>query len=167
MSFRLFTCIYNIHNYLTFLRTVYSNNQGGTGAAEFISNLIKHADKIIAIDARYNSMSMESLSVISSALKASKGHFYFFISFFLFRKKGEYLKCFLATVHRNLEVFSISCTKIFPLTGRLEHLDFTGNSFCHQPTEAESVLAELRTRGQFSLNILLSAAPNAPYDDDP
>lgn len=100
-----------------------SNNQGGTGAAEFISNVIKHADKIVAIDARYNLMSMESLSVISSGLKASKG--------------------------------------------RLEHLDLTGNSFCHQPTEAESLLAELRTRGQFSLNVLLSAAPNAPYDDDP
>ncbi|KAL8489962.1 hypothetical protein ACS0TY_025748 [Phlomoides rotata] len=50
-----------------------SNNKGGIEAAKFISSLVKHAPKIIAIDASYNLMPMESLSEISSGLKASKG----------------------------------------------------------------------------------------------
>ncbi|XP_057782183.1 uncharacterized protein LOC131000335 [Salvia miltiorrhiza] len=100
-----------------------SNNQGALGAAKFISSLVKHADKIVAIDARYNLMPMESLSVISSGLKDSKG--------------------------------------------RLEHLDLAGNTFCHQLTDADSVLAELRIHGQFALNVLLSAVPHVPYDNDP
>ncbi|GFP91072.1 hypothetical protein PHJA_001251200, partial [Phtheirospermum japonicum] len=100
-----------------------SNNQGGIQAAIFISRLISHAHKIVAIDARYNLMPLESLSVISSALKASKG--------------------------------------------KLEHLDLAGNSFCDQIADATSVLAEFRTNGQFGGNLLLSAAPNVPYDNDP
>ncbi|KAI3461017.1 hypothetical protein Pfo_017680 [Paulownia fortunei] len=50
-----------------------SNNQGGIEAAKFISSLVSHAHKIVAIDARYNLMPLESLSVISSGLRASKG----------------------------------------------------------------------------------------------
>ncbi|KAG6429073.1 hypothetical protein SASPL_107112 [Salvia splendens] len=50
-----------------------SNNQGALGAAKFIASLVKHANEIVAIDARYNSMPMDSLSVISSGLKDSKG----------------------------------------------------------------------------------------------
>ncbi|XP_047958544.1 uncharacterized protein LOC125204047 isoform X3 [Salvia hispanica] len=50
-----------------------SDNQGALGAAEFIASLVKHANEIAAIDARYNLMPMHSLSVISSGLKDSKG----------------------------------------------------------------------------------------------
>ncbi|KAL1550087.1 hypothetical protein AAHA92_18100 [Salvia divinorum] len=50
-----------------------SNNQGAVGAAKFIASLVKHANEIVAIDAKYNLMPMESLSVISSGLKDSKG----------------------------------------------------------------------------------------------
>ncbi|KAL0390861.1 UNVERIFIED_CONTAM: hypothetical protein Scaly_0443200 [Sesamum calycinum] len=50
-----------------------SNNQGGIEAANFISSIISHSQKIVAIGARYNLMPMESLSVISSGIKASKG----------------------------------------------------------------------------------------------
>ncbi|XP_011083100.1 uncharacterized protein LOC105165701 isoform X2 [Sesamum indicum] len=50
-----------------------SNNQGGIEAAKFMSSIISHSQKIVAIDARYNLMPMESLSVISSGMKASKG----------------------------------------------------------------------------------------------
>ncbi|KAL7126770.1 hypothetical protein ABFS83_14G209100 [Erythranthe nasuta] len=50
-----------------------SNNQGGIEAARFLSNLVSHAHKITSIDARYNLMPAESLSVISAGLKASKG----------------------------------------------------------------------------------------------
>ncbi|EYU17965.1 hypothetical protein MIMGU_mgv1a0245891mg, partial [Erythranthe guttata] len=49
------------------------NNQGGIEAARFISSLVTHAHKITAIDARYNLMPTESLSVISAGLRASKG----------------------------------------------------------------------------------------------
>lgn len=100
-----------------------SNNQGGIGVANFISSLLKHADKIVAIDANYNLMPIESLSVISTGLKASKG--------------------------------------------TLEHLDLAGNTLCHQLTDAESVLVELQNHGQFALNVILTAASNAPYDDEP
>ncbi|KAL3620544.1 hypothetical protein CASFOL_035456 [Castilleja foliolosa] len=100
-----------------------SNNQGGIEAANFISRLISQAHKIVAIDARYNLMRLESLSVISSALKASKG--------------------------------------------KLEHLDLAGNSFCDQIADEASFLAEFRTNGQFGGNLLLYAAPNEPYDNDP
>ncbi|CAA0825735.1 RNI-like superfamily protein [Striga hermonthica] len=108
------------------LKIVYiniSNNQGGIEAAKFISSLISHAHKIVAIDARYNVMPLESLSVISSGLKAFKGN--------------------------------------------LEHLDLGGNWLCDQLADATSVLAELQRHGQFSFNLLLSTAPNVPYDDDP
>ncbi|KAK4408194.1 hypothetical protein Sango_0400400 [Sesamum angolense] len=50
-----------------------SNNQGGIEAANFMSSIISHSQKIVAIGARYNLMPMESLSVISSGMKASKG----------------------------------------------------------------------------------------------
>ncbi|GER41150.1 leucine-rich repeat family protein [Striga asiatica] len=108
------------------LKIVYiniSNNQGGIEAAKFISSLISHARKIVAVDARYNIMPLESLSVISSSLKAFKG--------------------------------------------KLEHLDLGGNWLCDQLADATSVLAELQSHGQFSFNLLLSTAPNVPYDDDP
>ncbi|XP_042053715.1 uncharacterized protein LOC121798661 isoform X5 [Salvia splendens] len=49
-----------------------SNNQGALGAAKFIASLVKHANEIVAIDARYNLMPMDSLSVISYGLKDSK-----------------------------------------------------------------------------------------------
>ncbi|XP_051120794.1 uncharacterized protein LOC127244348 isoform X2 [Andrographis paniculata] len=49
-----------------------SNNQGGTEAASFMSRLVSHADNVVAIDARYNLMPLESLTVILSGLKASK-----------------------------------------------------------------------------------------------
>ncbi|KAL0461045.1 UNVERIFIED_CONTAM: hypothetical protein Slati_0731700 [Sesamum latifolium] len=50
-----------------------SNNQGGIEAAKFMSSIISHSQKIVAIDARYNLMPTEALSVISSGMKASKG----------------------------------------------------------------------------------------------
>lgn len=56
---------------------------------------------------------------------------------------------------------------MFSFTGKLEHLDLAGNSFCHQLADTESVLAEFRIHGHFALNVSLLAAPNAPYDDDP
>lgn len=65
--------MYMYDKYLLFFWTCCSDNQGGIEAAKFISTLVRHADKIVAIDARYNSMPVESLSEISSGLKASKG----------------------------------------------------------------------------------------------
>lgn len=68
-----FVTLMHTHKYLTFFWTCCSNNQGALGAAKFIASLVKHANEIVAIDARYNLMPMESLSVISSGLKDSKG----------------------------------------------------------------------------------------------
>lgn len=50
-----------------------SNNQGGIESAKFIARIISLARELIAIDARYNSMPVESIAVISPGLKAAKG----------------------------------------------------------------------------------------------
>ncbi|KAJ4969577.1 hypothetical protein NE237_016278 [Protea cynaroides] len=50
-----------------------SKNRGGIETANFISKLILRAPELIAINAGYNFMPAESLAVIHSALKASKG----------------------------------------------------------------------------------------------
>ncbi|XP_073040622.1 uncharacterized protein [Primulina eburnea] len=58
------------------LKLVYmniSNNQGGIESAKFIARIISLARELIAIDARYNSMPVESIAVISPGLKAAKG----------------------------------------------------------------------------------------------
>ncbi|XP_073146798.1 uncharacterized protein [Henckelia pumila] len=58
------------------LKLVYlniSNNQGGFESAKFIARIMSSARELIAVDARYNSMPVESVSVISSGLKATKG----------------------------------------------------------------------------------------------
>lgn len=68
---------------------------------------------------------------------------------------------------KNCKLQLISLTKILSITGRLEHLDLAGNTFCNQLTDADSVLAELRVDAHFALNAVLSAAPNVPYDNDP
>lgn len=137
------------HKYLTFSLTCCSNNQGALGAAKFISSIVKHADKIVAIDAKYNLMPMESLSVISSGLKDSK---------------GGYLRIFSLEIWKILFIYF---TRVLPSTGRLEHLDLAGNTFCHQLTDEDSGLAQLQIHGQFALNVVLSAAPHVPYDNDP
>lgn len=50
-----------------------SKNRGGIESAKFVSKLICHAKELVAIDAQHNFMPMESLSVISSSLKVTKG----------------------------------------------------------------------------------------------
>ncbi|KZV23665.1 hypothetical protein F511_06995 [Dorcoceras hygrometricum] len=58
------------------LKLVYMNisdNQGGIESAKFIARIISSARELVAIDARYNSMPVESIPVISSGLKAAKG----------------------------------------------------------------------------------------------
>ncbi|KAL6563791.1 hypothetical protein OROGR_002750 [Orobanche gracilis] len=53
------------------------------------------------------------------------------------------------------------------IRGKLKHLDLAGNSFCDQLADATCVLAEFRSQLDFPVNLLLSAAPNVPYDNDP
>ncbi|XP_059660223.1 uncharacterized protein LOC132306717 isoform X2 [Cornus florida] len=58
------------------LKLVYINiskNRGGIETAKFVSKLISCAPELIAIDAGYNFMPVESLSDICSALKVAKG----------------------------------------------------------------------------------------------
>ncbi|XP_039032568.1 NACHT, LRR and PYD domains-containing protein 5-like isoform X2 [Hibiscus syriacus] len=51
-----------------------SKNRGGIETAKFLSKLIVHAPKLVAVNAAYNLMPEESLPLICSALKISKGH---------------------------------------------------------------------------------------------
>ncbi|CDP21849.1 unnamed protein product [Coffea canephora] len=58
------------------LKLVYINiskNYGGIETANFLSKLISCAPELAAIDARCNSMPVESLSIICSTLKAMRG----------------------------------------------------------------------------------------------
>ncbi|KAL2556891.1 RNI-like superfamily protein [Forsythia ovata] len=50
-----------------------SKNRGGIGSAKFLSKLIFEAKELVAVDAQINFMPMESLSVIASSLKVTKG----------------------------------------------------------------------------------------------
>ncbi|PPD92481.1 hypothetical protein GOBAR_DD10579 [Gossypium barbadense] len=51
-----------------------SKNRGGIETAKFLSKLILHAPKLVAVNAAYNLMPAESLPLICSALKTAKGH---------------------------------------------------------------------------------------------
>jgi hypothetical protein len=51
----------------------YSKNRGGFETARFLAKLMSLAPNIIAINTAYNLMPLESLTVICSALKLSKG----------------------------------------------------------------------------------------------
>ncbi|XP_052479922.1 uncharacterized protein LOC105803256 isoform X5 [Gossypium raimondii] len=50
-----------------------SKNRGGIETAKFLSKLILHAPKLVAVNAAYNLMPAESLPLICSALKTAKG----------------------------------------------------------------------------------------------
>lgn len=52
-----------------------SKNRGGIESANFISKLIFRSPELIAVNAGYNFMPTESLAVICSALKVSKGKY--------------------------------------------------------------------------------------------
>lgn len=64
-------------------------------------------------------------------------------------------------------ILSMIYAQMFSFAGKLEHLDLAGNRLCNELADVESILAEYRTHGQSSLNVSLSAASNAPYDNDP
>ncbi|GAV63852.1 LRR_6 domain-containing protein [Cephalotus follicularis] len=51
-----------------------SKNRGGTETANFLSKLLSWAPELVAVDASYNLMPVESLTVICSALKVTKSH---------------------------------------------------------------------------------------------
>ncbi|XVE78035.1 hypothetical protein DITRI_Ditri13aG0111800 [Diplodiscus trichospermus] len=51
-----------------------SKNRGGIETAKFLSKLIGWAPKLIAVNAAYNLMPVESLTLICSALKTATGH---------------------------------------------------------------------------------------------
>ncbi|KAL4351978.1 hypothetical protein GQ457_06G028490 [Hibiscus cannabinus] len=51
-----------------------SKNRGRIETAKFLSKLIVHAPKLVAVNAAYNLMPEESLPLICSALKTAKGH---------------------------------------------------------------------------------------------
>ncbi|KAK9041004.1 hypothetical protein V6N11_016134 [Hibiscus sabdariffa] len=51
-----------------------SKNRGRIETAKFLSKLIVHAPKLVAVNAAYNLMPEESLPLICSALKIAKGH---------------------------------------------------------------------------------------------
>ncbi|WRX09807.1 Leucine-rich repeat - like 10, partial [Theobroma cacao] len=51
-----------------------SKNRGGIETAKFLSKLIRQAPKLIAVNAAYNLMPVESLIIICSALKTATGH---------------------------------------------------------------------------------------------
>ncbi|OMO97835.1 Leucine-rich repeat, ribonuclease inhibitor subtype [Corchorus capsularis] len=51
-----------------------SKNRGGIETSKFLSKLIQQAPKLIAVNAAYNLMPVESLTFICSALKTARGH---------------------------------------------------------------------------------------------
>ncbi|XVF21454.1 hypothetical protein REPUB_Repub12eG0091700 [Reevesia pubescens] len=51
-----------------------SKNRGGIETAKFLSKLISQAPKLVAVNAAYNLMPIESLTLICSALKTATGH---------------------------------------------------------------------------------------------
>ncbi|XWS47080.1 hypothetical protein CRYUN_Cryun14cG0122600 [Craigia yunnanensis] len=51
-----------------------SKNRGGIETAKFLLKLIGRAPKLIAVNAAYNLMPVESLTLICSALKTARGH---------------------------------------------------------------------------------------------
>ncbi|XP_043707445.1 uncharacterized protein LOC122656844 isoform X2 [Telopea speciosissima] len=99
-----------------------SKNRGGIETANFISKLILRAPELIAVNAGYNFMPVESLAVMYSALKVSKG--------------------------------------------KLERLDLTGNTRCHEPAYI-SLLEEFQVHGRPIVILPSLHASVAPYDDDP
>lgn len=100
-----------------------SKNRGGIETARFLSKLFSHAPDLSSVNAKYNFMAKESLSILSSGVKVAKG--------------------------------------------KLEHLDLRGNIICEEELADFSELAELRTSGNFVLELSSSPAQNVPYDDDP
>lgn len=50
-----------------------SENRGGTGAAEFLLQLVSVAPKLVSVDAGYNLLPTESLSTLGSALDRGRG----------------------------------------------------------------------------------------------
>ncbi|OMP06386.1 Leucine-rich repeat, ribonuclease inhibitor subtype [Corchorus olitorius] len=51
-----------------------SKNRGGIETSKFLSKLIQQAPKLVAVNAAYNLMPVESLTFICSALKTARGH---------------------------------------------------------------------------------------------
>lgn len=109
-------------------------------------------------------MPMESLSVISASLRASKGSWSVahFLSF-----SWERCKYPKFAILGKLEILIHCMYSMSFCTGTLEHLDLAGNTFCDQFADETSALAEFQIHGQWALKISLSAAPSVPYDNDP
>lgn len=51
-----------------------SKNRGGVETAKFLSKLMPLAPELVEVNAGYNLMPLESLTIICSALKVAKGH---------------------------------------------------------------------------------------------
>lgn len=51
----------------------YSKNRGGLETARFLSKLIPLAPKLVSVDASYNLMPSESLSMLCDSLRSAKG----------------------------------------------------------------------------------------------
>lgn len=50
-----------------------SENRGGIETAKFLSKLMSKAPELVTVNASYNLMPIESLTIICSAIKAAKG----------------------------------------------------------------------------------------------
>ncbi|KAH9728968.1 RNI-like superfamily protein [Citrus sinensis] len=59
---------------LTFSWNWSSKNRGGVETAKFLSKLMPLAPELVEVNAGYNLMPLESLTIICSALKVAKGH---------------------------------------------------------------------------------------------
>lgn len=130
---------------------MHSGNAGGARSADFLSNVISQAPKLISVNASSNWIPIESLPAICSFLKAGKGEQFcifllnFVIQVFYNRMKVEYhnLK------HR---------------LGKLEHVNLRQNPLCNKPDIA-SLLDEFQENGK--PNILCSSPVMSLYDNDP
>ena len=52
---------------------LYSKNRGGLETANFLLKLISRAPELLVVNAAYNFMPVESLTVVHSSLKVGKG----------------------------------------------------------------------------------------------
>lgn len=62
-----------LYNKVTLLFFVGSKNRGGIETAHFLSKLLLQAPQLVDVNAANNSMPIESLPIISSALKLAQG----------------------------------------------------------------------------------------------
>ena len=72
-SFFFFKYFLNDKAVTMFMSLSCSKNRGGIETAKFLLKLIGRAPKLIAVNAAYNRMPAESLTLICSALKTARG----------------------------------------------------------------------------------------------